>query len=233
MDMKQFIEKLGIKTEWDENILFWNNTPVAELILQETDMGPRFFYKSNPLKITPKIIWEELDLETAKNYVLRKIFDEIESEKKELLNQLIKYSDWALPHMPDFIDETLLAWLPYLQAESMFFKESIKFIQQFCNKQENTIPVAIGDALYRTNKGAVEPVIEMKVISILQTENGIRIGTKDIADGNEHFYDSSDVGNKVFLSPVSALTFMEKDIAIKKECQEKNTYKLPVKKGGR
>jgi len=100
-------------------------------------MGMRFFFKSDFLQIQPEIIWEELDLETAKNYVLRKIYEEVNYKKKKLLSHLIRYSEWALPNVSVFVDNSLLSWLPYLEAESDFFKDSIKFIQQFCDGQDN------------------------------------------------------------------------------------------------
>lgn len=139
MDMKQFTEKLGIRTEWDENVLLWNNTPVAEMIMQETEDGSWFSFKSDLLSMPQEILFENMDLDTARNCVIRKIFEEIEYKKKELLCQLIKYSDWALPNVSAFVNETLSSWRPYLEAKSSFFKESIKFIQLFCNNQEEMI----------------------------------------------------------------------------------------------
>ena len=63
------------------------------------------------------------------------------------------------------------------------------------------LPCAVGDTVYRINKGKKEPIIPMRVIGIaIRNENELVIQTKDIADDNHNLY-SKIVSAKPFSSP--------------------------------
>lgn len=72
------------------------------------------------------------------------------------------------------------------------------------------IPCAIGDTLYRINKGKKEPVIPMRVIGIaIRNENELIIQTKDIDDDNHNIYSQSNVGKTVFSTKEEADAALE------------------------
>lgn len=67
------------------------------------------------------------------------------------------------------------------------------------------LPVAVGDTVYRINKGNKEPVIPMRVIGIaIRNENELVIQTKDIADDNHNLYSKNSIGKSIFLTKESA-----------------------------
>lgn len=63
------------------------------------------------------------------------------------------------------------------------------------------LPCAVGDTVYRINKGKKEPIIPMLVIGIaIGNENELVIQTKDIADDNHNLYSKNSIGKTVFLT---------------------------------
>lgn len=67
------------------------------------------------------------------------------------------------------------------------------------------LPCAVGDTVYRINKGAKEPIISMTVLEIgtITTKTGdlvIQIKCRDNADKGETYYFNSDFGKNVFFS---------------------------------
>ena len=63
------------------------------------------------------------------------------------------------------------------------------------------LPCAVGDTVYRINKGKKEPIIPMLVIGIaIRNENELVIQTKDIADDNHNLYSKNSIGKTVFLT---------------------------------
>lgn len=67
------------------------------------------------------------------------------------------------------------------------------------------LPCAVGDTVYRINKGKKEPVIPMRVIGIaIRNENELVIQTKDIADDNHNLYSKNSIGKTVFLTKEAA-----------------------------
>ena len=77
-------------------------------------------------------------------------------------------------------------------------------------KEQGLIPPCnVGDALYRINPGAKEPIIEMFVSQVLVKQlrkdcTVIRIDTMDNLDLNENCYFLDDIGKRVFLSREAA-----------------------------
>ena len=67
------------------------------------------------------------------------------------------------------------------------------------------LPCAVGDTVYRINKGKKEPIIPMLVIGIaIRNENELVIQTKDIADDNHNLYSKNSIGKTVFLTKEAA-----------------------------
>ncbi len=67
------------------------------------------------------------------------------------------------------------------------------------------LPCAVGDTVYRINKGKKEPIIPMRVIGIaIRNENELVIQTKDIADDNHNLYSKNSIGKTVFLTKEAA-----------------------------
>ena len=67
------------------------------------------------------------------------------------------------------------------------------------------LPCAVGDTVYRINKGKKEPIIPMLVIGIaIRNENELVIQTKDIADDNHNLYSKNSIGKTVFLTKEEA-----------------------------
>ena len=67
------------------------------------------------------------------------------------------------------------------------------------------LPCAVGDTVYRINKGKKEPSIPMLVIGIaIRNENELVIQTKDIADDNHNLYSNNSIGKTVFLTKEAA-----------------------------
>ena len=63
------------------------------------------------------------------------------------------------------------------------------------------LPCAVGDTVYRINKGKKEPVIPMRVIGIaIRNENELVIQIKDIADDNHNLYSKNSIDKAVFLT---------------------------------
>lgn len=63
------------------------------------------------------------------------------------------------------------------------------------------LPCAVGDTVYRINKGKKEPIIPMLVIGIaIRNENELVIQTKDIADDNHNLYSKNSISKTVFLT---------------------------------
>ncbi len=67
------------------------------------------------------------------------------------------------------------------------------------------LPCAVGDTVYRVNKGAKEPIIPMTVLEIgtITAKTGglvIQIKCRDNADKGETYYFNSDFGKNVFFS---------------------------------
>lgn len=67
------------------------------------------------------------------------------------------------------------------------------------------LPCKLGDALYRVNKGAKEPVIMMRVIQLCikqihKDRTVMRIDAINDADMDESCYLSCDIGKKIFLT---------------------------------
>ncbi len=67
------------------------------------------------------------------------------------------------------------------------------------------LPCAVGDTVYRINKGKKDPIIPMRVIGIaIRNENELVIQTKDIADDNHNLYSKNSIGKTVFLTKEAA-----------------------------
>lgn len=67
------------------------------------------------------------------------------------------------------------------------------------------LPCAVGDTVYRINKGKKEPIIPMRVIGIaIRNENELVIQTKDIADDNHNLHSKNSIGKTVFLTKEAA-----------------------------
>ena len=72
------------------------------------------------------------------------------------------------------------------------------------------LPCAVGDTVYRINKGKKEPIIPMLVIGIaIRNENELVIQTKDIADDNHNLYSKNSIGKTVFLTKEAAEAALE------------------------
>lgn len=72
------------------------------------------------------------------------------------------------------------------------------------------LPCAVGDTVYRINKGKKEPIIPMRVIGIaIRNENELVIQTKDIADDNHNLYSKNSIGKTVFLTKEAAEAALE------------------------
>lgn len=72
------------------------------------------------------------------------------------------------------------------------------------------LPCAVGDTVYRINKGKKEPIIPMLVIGIaIRNENELVIQTKDIADDNHNLYSKNSIGKTVFLTKEEAESALE------------------------
>lgn len=77
------------------------------------------------------------------------------------------------------------------------------------------LPCAVGDTVYRVNKGAEEPVIEMTVleigtITLKQYGLAIQIKCCDNADKGETYYFNDSFGKNVFFSREQAEVALEK-----------------------
>ena len=103
------------------------------------------------------------------------------------------------PGSPHPVNAKILTYAEAAEWENYLeMKENGKRIQ---------LPCDVGDIVYRINVGAENPVIEMRITNILISlakGNRFRIGTKDAADGNEHYYDVSHIGKTLFLSKEEA-----------------------------
>ena len=63
------------------------------------------------------------------------------------------------------------------------------------------LPCAVGDTVYRINKGKKYPIIPMQVIGIaIRNENELVIQTKDIDDDNHNLYSKTSIGKTIFLT---------------------------------
>lgn len=72
-------------------------------------------------------------------------------------------------------------------------------------EEQGKLPCAVGDIVYRINKGKQEPVIPMRVIGIaIRNENELIIQAKDIDDDNHNLYSKDSIGKKVFLTKEEA-----------------------------
>lgn len=86
------------------------------------------------------------------------------------------------------------------QAEKVFSEyEGYKDLEE--QNRLIKLPCAVGDTVYRINKGKKEPIIPMLVIGIaIRNENELVIQTKDIADDNHNLYSKNSIGKTVFLT---------------------------------
>ncbi len=85
----------------------------------------------------------------------------------------------------------------------------LKKLKEYNNLEEQgkllKLPCAVGDTVYRINKGKKEPIIPMLVIGIaIRNENELVIQTKDIADDNHNLYSKNSIGKTVFLTKEAA-----------------------------
>lgn len=72
------------------------------------------------------------------------------------------------------------------------------------------LPCAVGNTVYRINKGKKEPIIPMRVIGIaIRNENELVIQTKDIADDNHNLYSKNSISKTVFLTKEAAESALE------------------------
>lgn len=77
------------------------------------------------------------------------------------------------------------------------------------------LPCAVGDTVYRINKGAKEPIIPMKVceVGVISLKVGgfvIQIMCRDESDNGETHYLSTDFGKTVFLTKEEAKAALKK-----------------------
>lgn len=132
------------------------------------------------------------------------------------MERLTKYSN-------DLIRNKAVNILRKLDSENGLDGGELALISSFCliermeNKQLKKyedleeqgkllkLPCAVGDTVYRINKGKKEPIIPMLVIGIaIRNENELVIQTKDIADDNHNLYSKNSIGKTVFLTKEAA-----------------------------
>ncbi len=130
--------------------------------------------------------------------------------------RLTKYSN-------DLIRNKAVNILRKLDSENGLNGDELAIISSFCliERVENKelkkyedleeqnkllkLPCAVGDTVYRINKGKKEPIIPMLVIGIaIRNENELVIQTKDIADDNHNLYSKNSIGKTVFLTKEAA-----------------------------
>ena len=99
--------------------------------------------------------------------------------------------------------------ITYNKSEIMKILKLAEKLKEYEDLEEQgkllKLPCAVGDTVYRINKGKKEPIIPMLVIGIaIRNENELVIQTKDIADDNHNLYSKNSIGKTVFLTKEAA-----------------------------
>lgn len=149
----------------------------------------------------------------------------MDMERKVNMNRLTKYSN-------DIIRNKAINIIRKLSERNGLKGDELAVISAFCliERIENKVlkeyedleeqkkllklPCAVGDTVYRINKGAEEPIIPMTVLKIgtLTTKTGdlvIQIKCRDNADKGETYYFNSDFEKNVFFSKEAAAALRE------------------------
>lgn len=154
-----------------------------------------------------KARYRDYDLDIDARELTRKLLKD-HAESDDSFTDDEDFDDWMMDYLQDGMDsmEGLIA-LFYRNLWAMAdLRERLKYYEDL-EKQGKLLklPCAVGDTVYRINKGKKEPIIPMRIIGIaIRNENELVIQTKDIADGNHNLYSKNSIGKTVFLTREAA-----------------------------